>query len=89
VLDLLTKEQDYAFARPSLVRAKLRGLELAAGAASKRGQRGSTGTYVSPQARAREHAAAQQIEDAYRRMMADWTATGRRGAGATTGARNS
>lgn len=84
---LLTKEQDYAFARPSLLRSKTRRLELKAGAASQRGKRGSTGTHVSPQVRTAELAAAQQVEDAYRRMMADWKATGNRGAGAATGAR--
>ena len=34
---LITKEQDYAFARPSLVAHKRRSLELAAGAPSRRG----------------------------------------------------
>jgi transposase len=84
---LLSKEQDYAFARPSLVRGKLRRLELTAGEPSKRGQRGSTGTHVSADVRSAELAAARQVEDAYRRMMADWKATGKRGAGAATGAR--
>lgn len=88
---LLTKEQDYAFARPSLVKSKLRRLELAAGAPSKRGQRGSTGTHVSPETRTAELAAARQVEEAYARMIADWKATGTRatmkGAGAATGAR--
>jgi hypothetical protein len=34
---LITKEQDYAFARPSLVAHKRRSLELVAGATSRRG----------------------------------------------------
>jgi hypothetical protein len=34
---LLTREEDYAFAQPSLTRKKLRRLELTAGAGSQRG----------------------------------------------------
>ena len=34
---LVTKDQDYAFARPALITHKQRKLELAAGAASQRG----------------------------------------------------
>jgi transposase len=35
---LLTREQDYAFAQPTLTRKKIRRLELAAGAPSRKGQ---------------------------------------------------
>ena len=35
---LLTREQDYAFGQPSLTRQKIRQLELAAGAPSRKGQ---------------------------------------------------
>jgi transposase len=44
---LLTREQDYAFGQPSLTRKKIRALELAAGAPSRKGQirPGHGGTY--------------------------------------------
>lgn len=84
---LLTREQDYAFARPTLVRQKLRRLERAAGAPSQQGRRGATRTWASPQLRAAERALALQAELAYRRLVADWKASNKRGAGAATGAR--
>ena len=37
---MLTREQDYAYARPSMIRAKVRKLELATGAPSRKGVRG-------------------------------------------------
>jgi transposase len=37
---LLTRHEDYAYARPSLTKAKLRRLELLAGAPRRQGQRG-------------------------------------------------
>src|SRR5207244_1240672 len=51
---LLSRGEDYA--RPSLVAQKLRALELAAGAPSRRGQRGSTYAYNLKDVRARERA---------------------------------
>lgn len=84
---LLTRETDYAFARPTLVRQKIRRLERAAGAPSKQGQRGATGTWASPQTQAAERAVAQQAETAYRRLVADWISTKKQGAGAANGAR--
>ena len=73
---LLTREEDYAYARPTLVRTKLRRLHLAAGAeppatASAKGR-----------TRDQERALAEQAESAYRRLVADWKAAG---AGATPG----
>ncbi len=73
---LLTREEDYAYARPTLVRTKLRRLHLAAGAEPP----------VTPSAKGRtrdqERALAEQAESAYRRLVADWKAAG---AGATPG----
>jgi transposase len=84
---LLTKEEDYAFARPALVRQKLRRLELRAGAprlkpGPKRGKAVWSGA-DDP----RDRELAERAEQAYRRLVADWTATGagKKGAGATSG----
>lgn len=82
---LLTRGQDYAFGRPSLVRSKLRAAERLAGAPPlpKRHQ----GQRVSATAseRAAERKLAQRAEAAYRRTIADWKAGGKVGAGATKG----
>jgi len=82
---LLTKDQDYAFARPSLVRQKTRRLELTAGAAPLARRHG--GPPVSPTVaqRAAEKELQRQAELSYRRLIADWRATPPRGAGATPG----
>ncbi len=84
---LLTKDQDYAFARPSLTRQKTRRLELIAGA-SRRPRR-HDGATVSPTAaqRAAERELQTQAELAYRRLVDDWrsTAAPKGGAGATPG----
>ena len=83
---LLTKDQDYAFARPSLTRQKTRRLELLAGAPPLPRRHG--GPTVSPTGSQREaeKALQQQAEHAYRRLIADWRTTApREGAGATPG----
>ncbi len=83
---LLTKDEDYAFQRPSLTRQKTRRLELVAGA--PRLPRRHQGPPVSPTAkqRAAEMALQAQAEQAYRRLIADWSTTAPRGgAGATPG----
>ena len=83
---LLSKDEDYAFARPSLTRQKTRRLELTAGA-SRRPRR-HDGPTVSPTAaqRAAERELQQQAELAYRRLVADWRAAAPKGgAGATPG----
>jgi transposase len=83
---LLTREQDYAYARPSMTRSKIRQLELAAGAPPRKGVRGIAGN-KSPAVRDAERQLARQAETAYRRTVADWTAAGppNAGAGATPG----
>jgi len=80
---LLTREEDYAFERPSLTRRKLRGLELKA----KDGRRSwpSGHALSTKQERAREAEFAEQIETAYRRLVADWQPKPKSGAGATRG----
>ena len=83
---LLVREEDYAYAQPSLTARKLRRLELTAGAESRRGRR--TGDPAARTAmREAERRLAEQAEAAYRRTVADWQANakGRKGAGATPG----
>lgn len=78
---LLTKEQDYAFGRPSLTRKKLRQLELTAGVARGKGQ---PGVWAANKAlREAELELARQAETAYRRLVSDWQP--KNGAGATPG----
>jgi transposase len=77
---LLTKQRDYAFGRPSLTRKKLRQLELAAGAERRKGQ---PGIWAANKAqREAELELARQAETAYRRLVTDWQP---KGAGATQG----
>jgi hypothetical protein len=83
---LLTREQDYAFARPAMTRNKIRKLELVAGAPPQKGRHGIAGGKSKAVFDAeREHS--RQAEAAYRRFIADWRASGpaRVGAGATPG----
>ncbi|MGH2984232.1 MAG: IS110 family transposase [Solirubrobacterales bacterium] len=83
---LLIREEDYAFAQPSLTAKKLRLLELRAGEKTRKGA--PTGTFATRQKmRAAERDLAQQGEAAYRRSVRDWHATQakRKGAGATPG----
>jgi transposase len=83
---LLTREEDYAYAQPSLTAKKLRLLELRAGAPTRKGI--PTGTWPTRQRmRAAEHQLAAQAESAYKRMVAEWRATQAKGkgAGATPG----
>jgi hypothetical protein len=81
---LLTREEDYAFERPTLTRRKLRGLELKA----KDGRRSwpSGHSIGTKHDRERERELAEQVETAYRRLVADWQPkASRSGAGATQG----
>ena len=84
---LLSKDEDYAFARPSLTRQKTRRLELTAGASHL--PRRHDGLTVSPTTgqRAAERELQAQAELAYRRLVADWRAAAPKkdGAGATPG----
>lgn len=70
---LVTKGEDYAFARPSLNAHKRRKLELAAGAQSRRGPtRGATHDYHIKQLRDQEQAIVEHAERAYEVMIAHW-----------------
>ncbi len=88
---MITRGEDYAFARPSLTAQKLRRLELRAGAPSRRGQKGTTHAYSLKDARDRERQITEQAEHAYRQLVADWQAKapgGRKmGVAAANGAR--
>jgi transposase len=82
---LLTREEDYAYAQPSLTAKKLRRLELAAGAPKGAGGAGVWSTNKAM--REAERALATQAEAAYERTIADWNRQQRqrKGADATTG----
>ena len=70
---LITKGEDYAFARPSLVAHKRRSLELAAGADSKRGPvAGPSHDYHVKELRDAEKALVEQEERAYEVLVAHW-----------------
>jgi transposase len=81
---LLTKDEDYAYAQPSLTRKKLRRLELLAGA--PKGEV-SPGIWSANKAmRQAERELAEQAERAYQRSVRDWQSTQKKnGAGATPG----
>lgn len=83
---LLSREEDYAFARPSMTRQKIRALELATGAKPQRGRQHADGPLRNPEVRAAERAVSAQAELAYRRLVTDWRQqVGVKGAGATPG----
>jgi transposase len=79
---LLTREEDYAFAQPSLTRKKLRRLELTAGAGSQRGTK--SGLWAANDAmRKAERELAQQAETAYAHTVREWQAATAAKAGAS------
>ena len=81
---LLTKQEDYAFAQPSLTKKKLRRLELLAGAPKGEVRLGIWSTNKAMREAERE--LAQQAERAYERTVRDWQQTPKKGgAGATPG----
>ena len=83
---LLTQEEDYAFERPSLTRRKLRALELKSEQAWRRGRYSGPRVHETKKDRDREAEFAEQVETAYRRLVADRQPTGpKSGAGATRG----
>jgi transposase len=85
---LLTKGEDYAFARPSLLRAKLRRVEINAGAPPLRTRHAGQRISASAAEREAERELAQHAETAYKQLIADWKASGqnkKKGAGATHG----
>jgi hypothetical protein len=79
--------EDYAFARPSLQREKLRRFELMLGAERQQGKRLTSAgrTFATVDQRRLEKELAAQSETAYRRLVADWQPVNKAGAGATPG----
>jgi transposase len=69
---LSIKEEDYAFAMPSLVAHKRRKLELRAGLPSARGRKGAWASYSLKEVRAAERDLAERSEAAYRTMVTHW-----------------
>ena len=83
---LLTRGEDYAFARPAMTRHKIRRLELLAGAPPQKGRHGIAGGKSKAVFDA-ERELSRQAETAYRRLVSDWRSTGpaKAGAGVTPG----
>jgi transposase len=81
---LLTKQQDYAFKRSTLVEKKLRAIELRAGAPRRTSKR--TGRSAS-QRKQQERRLNEQAEQAYLRLVSDWKASrpAKQSAGAAPG----
>ena len=84
---LLTREEDYAYAQPSLTKKKLRRLEITAGA--PRYSAKAAGIWSANDAvRQAERELARQAEVAYARTVRDWHSSQAKKAGASaTGAR--
>jgi transposase len=79
---MLTRGEDYAFARPSLTREKLRRLELMNGAEPQKGKR--IGVFATKEQHRLDKELAAQAEIAYRRLVQDWQPA-IKGAGAAPG----
>ena len=71
---LLTREQDYAYAQPSLTRKKLRRLELTAGQPRQAPEAAGI-WHANDAVRAAERELARQAETAYARTVRDYHAT--------------
>jgi transposase len=79
---MLSRGEDYAFARPSLTREKIRKLELATGAQRQKGKR--IGVWGTKEQHRLDEELAAQAERAYRRLVQDWQPT-IKGTGAAPG----
>jgi transposase len=82
---LLTREEDYAFGRPSLTRRKLRALELKTEQGWRRGRYSGPRVHETKKEREQEREFSDQVETAYRRLVEDWQPKPKSGAGATRG----
>ncbi len=80
---MLSRSEDYAFARPSLTREKLRRLELMTGAKHQKGKR--IGVFATKEQHRLDKELAAQAEIAYRRLVQDWQPAIVRGTGAAPG----
>jgi len=72
---LLSRGEDYAFARPALYREKLRRIELLLGAERHQGRSPTGRQLLKTDQRRAEREIATQHERAYQRMVADWKAS--------------
>ena len=86
VWHLLSRGEDYAFARPALVREKIRRLELMLGAPRHQGRSATGRAHLKTHQRQAEHAVVEQAS----RRIDGWSPTGKApppkaGAGATPG----
>ena len=72
---MLTREQDYAFARPAMTRNKIRRLELLPAPPPRRAARASPAASPKPLFEA-ERELSRQAEAAYARLVNDWQAAG-------------
>ena len=79
---MLCRGEDYAFARPSLTREKIRKLELATGAQRQKGKR--IGVWATKEQHQLDKELAAQAELAYCRLVQDWQPT-IKGTGAASG----
>ena len=87
---LLTKDEDYAWARPALLNAKIRKVELLAGQPPAKGRRvGRAHAYNDRTVRERERAWLEQTEQAYKRFVTNWQTKPARRTGAANGTRQS
>src|SRR5256886_4352919 len=83
---LLTREEDYDFGRPSLTLRMLRALELKSEEGWRRGRYSGPRVHETRKEREHEREFSDQVESAYRRLVADWQPKPRKsGAGATRG----
>ena len=82
---MLRRGEDYAFQSPSLVRKKLRNAELTSGAPRLPTRHSGGAVRVKPDERQRDRELQEQAERGYRRLIADWQATPKVGAGTTAG----
>ena len=80
---MLSRGEDYAFARPSLTREKIRKLELATGAQRQKGKR--IGVWATKEQHQLDKELAAQAELAYRRLVQDWQPASVRGTDAAPG----
>jgi transposase len=81
---MLSRGEDYAFARPSLTREKIRKLELATGAERRKGKRNPIRVFATKEQHQLDKELAAQAELAYRRLIQDWQPA-IKGAGAAPG----
>jgi transposase len=82
---MLSRGEDYAFARPSLVREKIRKLELLTGAERRKGKRNPVRIFATAEQHRLDKELGAQAEIAYRRLVQDWQPAIKKGTGTATG----